>query len=318
MAVPPALLTRIGMAVLDGLGLGNALKRLFQLAGAVVALALATIIVLGMLIVNLPFVAADKIGDFFSAAREYSEFTRTYDDPEGITIPWDEVTAAWAALHQNDFRGADAAAIKELAAAWAERHEVEETHSDGKGNTWTEVRVWYTLRGFDETMEELNMTGEQKEQAKTYLRALKEGGLRPPAGWRASPGPGWAWPVPGHDTAAAITTGYGFRIHPITQQPEMHWGIDIAAPEGTPVLAARAGTVTEKGTDEAFGNYVVVQGGGFETLYGHLSAISVRRGELVGAGREIGRVGSTGLSTGPHLDFRVRFLGKWQNPLEYF
>ncbi|MHB1128209.1 MAG: M23 family metallopeptidase [Bacillota bacterium] len=83
-------------------------------------------------------------------------------------------------------------------------------------------------------------------------------------------------------------------------------------------MVARAGMVSGTGQDPALGRYVAIKGGGYETRYGHLSAVLVLEGQKVEAGQVIGRVGNTGISTGPHLDFRVRFAGQYQNPLQYF
>lgn len=306
----PAWAVRLGLFLAQALfGRGEDLKKLLGVLLALLLFPLAVLMSLPLLLSHVPAVTAKEVADFFAAVQEVSAATETEDDP-GIDIPWQEVVAAWAVLYDQDFSAATPDAIQNLAWNWAERHET--TTEDGA------TIVWYTLRSFAEVMERLGFTLEQKDQAARYLVALQEGGLRPPPGWRATPSPGWAWPVPGHEAAAAISSPYGLRIHPITHRPQIHRGVDIAAPEGTPVLAARAGTVTEVGTDPALGNYVVIEGGGFETRYGHLSAVEAREGDLVQAGRRIGRVGSTGLSTGPHLHFEVRFAGEAQNPLQYF
>jgi len=95
-----------------------------------------------------------------------------------------------------------------------------------------------------------------------------------------------------------------------------HSGIDMAAPAGTPVHAAGGGSVTVSWNPGGYGLYVVVEhGGGVATLYGHLESVSVVGGAAASAGAEIGRVGSTGLSTGPHLHFEVRRDGRPVDPL---
>ena len=113
-----------------------------------------------------------------------------------------------------------------------------------------------------------------------------------------------------------ITSGYGWRIHPIFQTPEFHTGIDIAAPWGTPVAAPADGTVIFAGQMPANGILVILNhGNGFSTTYSHLSSYAVRAGEHVHRGQTIARVGSTGWSTGPHLFFEVREGGRPVNPL---
>jgi murein DD-endopeptidase MepM/ murein hydrolase activator NlpD len=107
------------------------------------------------------------------------------------------------------------------------------------------------------------------------------------------------------------------RRHPVLKIVRPHLGVDYAAPTGTPVVAVGTGTVTMAGRRGANGNMVRVRHArGYETLYLHLSRIAVRAGRRVTQGQVIGYVGSTGLSSGPHLDFRVSNNGKFVNPLK--
>ena len=107
---------------------------------------------------------------------------------------------------------------------------------------------------------------------------------------------------------AAITSAFGWRIHPVMGESRFHAGTDLGAPEGTPVLAAFDGKVAVADFMGGYGLAVVLQhqNGTEETLYGHMSEIFVKPGETVKQGEVIGRVGSTGLSTGPHLHFEFR------------
>jgi murein DD-endopeptidase MepM/ murein hydrolase activator NlpD len=115
--------------------------------------------------------------------------------------------------------------------------------------------------------------------------------------------------------AGVITSGFGLRESPITGRMSKHNGLDIAAPAGTDVYAAREGKVSETGVDAVLGQYVVIaHEGGFSTVYGHLSARLVRLNEEVESGRIIGSVGSSGESTGPHLHFEVRSRGESRDP----
>ncbi|HUW70092.1 MAG TPA: M23 family metallopeptidase [bacterium] len=117
---------------------------------------------------------------------------------------------------------------------------------------------------------------------------------------------------------AVLTSGFGFRKSPIDGHDRMHEGIDLAAPEGTEVLAAREGTVIFIGRDPVLGLHVIVaHEGGIQTVYGHLSSATVVLNQTVRSGTIVGAVGSTGLSTGPHLHFEIRLSGAARDPSSY-
>jgi murein DD-endopeptidase MepM/ murein hydrolase activator NlpD len=115
---------------------------------------------------------------------------------------------------------------------------------------------------------------------------------------------------------ARVTSRFsGARMHPVLRIVRPHLGVDYAAPLGTPVVAVGAGTVASAGSTPEAGKMVRIRhAGGYETLYLHLMQVQVRAGEHVDQNQVIGRVGSTGLSTGPHLDFRVIQHGRFINP----
>ncbi|NTU72350.1 MAG: peptidoglycan DD-metalloendopeptidase family protein [Coriobacteriia bacterium] len=125
-----------------------------------------------------------------------------------------------------------------------------------------------------------------------------------------------AWPVP---SSHRITSNYGPRICPFHGR-ELHPGIDIGAPSGSPIVSAGAGTVTYAGWRGSYGNFVMVNhGNGVVTCYAHQTSggIKVHVGQRVSKGQRIGTVGSTGNSTGPHLHFEVRVNGTPKNPMTY-
>ena len=122
------------------------------------------------------------------------------------------------------------------------------------------------------------------------------------------------WPVPGHHR---ITSPFGYRIHPILKYRKLHTGVDIGAPNGTPVVSAGSGTVIASRFMSGYGNCIMIDHGGKVTVYAHLSSRAVSPGQSVSAGETIGYVGSTGMSTGAHLHFEVRVNGAVQNPLNY-
>ncbi len=120
-----------------------------------------------------------------------------------------------------------------------------------------------------------------------------------------------AWPT----TGGWISSGFGPRIDPFTGRPAVHRGVDIANHYGAPVLAASPGVVTFAGKMEDFGYVVdIAHGYGYKTRYAHLSSLSVHVGDVMADHQMIGRIGSTGHSTGPHLHYEVRHRGKLINP----
>lgn len=115
-----------------------------------------------------------------------------------------------------------------------------------------------------------------------------------------------------------LSSGYGYRRHPIYKVRKFHTGIDIAAPSGTPIRCGGDGTVVHAARWGGYGRCIIVDhGGGLATLYGHCSRLAVTKGQSVTQGQVIGYVGSTGMSTGPHLHFEVRRNGRHTNPKSF-
>lgn len=132
---------------------------------------------------------------------------------------------------------------------------------------------------------------------------------------RPRPIPAWTGPFI-RPVDGSVVSGFGYRVHPIFRRVKFHYGIDISAPSGTPIHAAADGVVVFAGWRRAYGNTVIVDhGNGLATLYAHCSRVLVSEGEVVKQGQVIALVGSTGLSTGPHLHFEIRRYGEPINPL---
>ena len=163
----------------------------------------------------------------------------------------------------------------------------------------------------DELM--LEIAAKEKELAAAkydeYLAKLALQGENPPSDAT------WVTPVSGY----TLTSPFGIRVHPILGTSRTHNGIDMACAQGTPIYATRAGTVTVASYQAGgAGNYVSINHlDGFASIYMHMTNYVVSAGQSVSQGQLIGYVGSTGLSTGPHLHFGISYAGTYVNPLAY-
>ncbi len=142
------------------------------------------------------------------------------------------------------------------------------------------------------------------------LRELSEAAEQRSTRWASTPS---IWPVKGW-----VTSGFGPRISPFTEKPAWHDGLDIGAAPNTPVRAPAQGRITSTAYDPKLGNMVRVDHGyGVETMYGHLAKALVKEGQRVERGDVIALVGSSGLSTGPHLHYMVKVNGQALDPTKY-
>lgn len=164
------------------------------------------------------------------------------------------------------------------------------------------------------------LSAEIAEAEKAYTEQKKKedeaaAAARPSTGGSSAPSSGgWVSPC----SYTALTSAYGWRIHPITGKESFHNGVDLANVQGTPIYAAKSGTVTVATYNGVYGYYVQINhGDGFSSLYGHLTHYIVSVGQNVSAGQVIGYMGSTGWSTGPHLHFTIYYNGGTVNPMNY-
>jgi len=162
---------------------------------------------------------------------------------------------------------------------------------------------------WERALAELEQDSREIENMLQRVQKTPEGKERSAKPWTGK----FRMPVKGR-----ISSPYGYRIHPIYKVRKLHTGIDIAAPSGTPIRCAGDGTVVHSARWGGYGNCIIVDhGGGLATLYGHCSRLAVTNGQRVTNGQVIGYVGSTGMSTGPHLHFEVRKDGRPVNPKPY-
>ena len=124
---------------------------------------------------------------------------------------------------------------------------------------------------------------------------------------------GYQWPVIGR-----VSSGYGYRTHPVYGTRKLHSGLDVAAPRGTSISATSGGVVIYAGWRGGYGNTVIVDhGGGLTSLYAHMSEIGASEGQVVERGDSLGLVGATGTATGNHLHFEIRYNGTPTDPAPY-
>lgn len=167
----------------------------------------------------------------------------------------------------------------------------------------------------EETAKLLDNMEREAEQIAAELAAKSKSGAISNSDTSKYEGGIFCWPTP---SSSRITSDYGWRNCPFHGK-EFHPAIDIGASSGSAVLAAADGTVISSSYRSSFGNCIIIDhGGGVTTWYNHLSSRLVSVGATVSKGQQIGKVGSTGDSTGPHLDFRVYVNGEAQNPMSYF
>lgn len=159
---------------------------------------------------------------------------------------------------------------------------------------------------------ELLYAGVSGCSADVQLLPWEQGGKKE---WFDASGKGQTTGMMAMPVAGRVTSSYGYRIHPLLRFKRMHKGIDFGAPHGAPIYAATDGVVVMAGRNGGYGNFVKIShGSGYATGYGHMSRIAVRNGARVRRGQVIGYVGSSGMSTGPHLHYELYKNGQAVNP----
>ena len=237
--------------------------------------------------------ATDRDRDMISAVARYRNLTRA--------------TAARIAVLQERAAAAEDRAAERASAAKAAAHELDVEQRVLRRTKKVRARMLAAIRVDRDHIED--DTKALREQSFALARRIAEIQGVPyaePSDITPSSA-GFTWP-----TSGQLTSGFGPRWG------RMHQGIDIAAPTGRPITAAKSGKVIVAGPSGGYGNLVVIDhGGGLSTAYAHQSRIAVGVGDPVTQGGVIGYVGSTGHSTGPHLHFEVRVNGAARDPLPY-
>ena len=237
--------------------------------------------------------AADRDRDMIDSVARYRNLTRT--------------SAARIAVLQERAAAAEARTARRAEVATAAARDLDVEQRVLRRTKRVRTRMLATIRVDRDHIED--DTRELREQSFALARRIAEIQGVPyaePADTTPSAA-GFTWP-----TSGQITSGFGPRWG------RMHQGLDIAAPTGRPITAAKSGTVIVAGWSGGYGQLVVVDhGGGLATAYAHQSRIAVKTGDPVTQGGLVGFVGSTGHSTGPHLHFEVRVNGAARDPLPY-
>ncbi len=167
-----------------------------------------------------------------------------------------------------------------------------------------------------ETMEAMEAQLEAEQKRIQELIRSREQQQKSDGSLGTYSGGAMVWPTP---STRYITSEYGWRVHPILGTNRFHSGVDIGAWQGADILSANSGTVIFSGVNGGYGNCLIIDhGGGIKTLYGHCSKLLVANGERVSAGQKVAYVGSTGLSSGPHLHYEVYVNGSTVDPMSYY
>ena len=260
---------------------------------------------LGELLSNI-----DMVGEIMDAdKRLYDQYTAARENTERVKAEYEETLLQLQdkqdelAREKKELESQIAAAVKVITDLEADIAAYEEEYNK---NEQAENALNTQIA---------NLTAQMKAEEEAARKAAEEAN-KPYTGTGSNATGSYTWPCP---SSTYITSGFGWRIHPIFGTKRYHNGVDISANSGSSVVAADSGTVSVATYSSSAGNYVVLyHSGGTTTTYMHLSSIAVSVGETVTKGQTIGAVGSTGWSTGPHLHFQIEVNGSGVNPLSYF
>lgn len=319
----PAWAIKIGLQIAQDPD--RAIKVFFM--GVMVVLALGMVLTLPFFFLFLPATEPENYDHYREGALHIANET-------GHTIHWQELIALDAFLLKQDFTKRSPSHINEFfmdVFIWSETIEQEYDCSsiDADGNeiqsTCTEYVTVQHKRSLDEAMAYLNLTADEKETVRNYLVInlddMEELGPQDPTGIPTGNFTPvikkFTWPC----NVYLLTSGFGGRVDPLTGIPgEIHGGIDIGAPKGTPVRATMSGVVTFSQFTDSGGNIVAIDHqNGYVTRYLHLSELRVEVGDRVNQNDVIALSGNTGRkTTGPHLHYEIHENGVKKDPLLFY
>jgi murein DD-endopeptidase MepM/ murein hydrolase activator NlpD len=243
----------------------------------------------------------DLVSRIFEADRGVAdELAGTRDDLQKTT---DELNRSLDEVSANRAQAqAEEAKLEQLRSAQASKLSAQEAAKAQKSALLAETK---------QNVAQLTAIAKAEDDESARIAAqLKGGGSSKGSG--RYPG-SMAWPTPGY---TRITSPFGWRMHPILKVKKFHSGVDIGAPSGATIVAAGDGTVISAAYNSGYGNMTMIDhGNGLVSVYGHQSRMLVSKGQHVTKGQKIGLVGSTGMSTGPHLHFEIRVNGEPRDPL---
>lgn len=252
----------------------------------------------------------DMVGEIMDAdKRLYDQFTAARENTERVKAEY-EATLVELQAKQADLQKEKEALQEQIDAATKMivdlQADIDEYTAAYEENEAAEGAI----------QSQINSLAAQMKAEEEAARKAAEAAKQSYTGTGSTATGSFVWPIP---SSTYVTSGFGWRIHPIFGTKRYHNGIDISANSGSTIVAADSGTVSIATYSSSYGNYVVLyHSGGTTTLYAHMSSIAVSAGDSVSQGDTIGYVGSTGWSTGPHCHFEISANGTRVNPLNYF
>jgi murein DD-endopeptidase MepM/ murein hydrolase activator NlpD len=250
-----------------------------------------------------------RSGEIWELETLRSEAAKRREQATMLSTGMEEIRKQLSTMREINSRlrmmlGLDPAKTSPMAPGLGGKEESDATPPAGMGGDRNFVEV------ASELQQKLSWLRQEAQDQEHHMQELAGVVGEKKAQWAATPS---IWPVRGW-----ISSKFGYRISPFTGKETMHGGIDISAPMNAPVVAPAAGTVVLADFEAGLGNAVIMTHGyGVRTTYGHLAKLKVKSGQTVKRGDVIGWVGSTGLSTGPHLHYEVDHRGTTVDPMRY-